>query len=180
MWRFPVLSTLNSTLPFLASSIAFLTSGVTVPVLGLGINPLGPKILPSLATLGIISGVAMTTSNCSTSTLPLRISSTSSSPPTRSAPASSASLIFSPLAITITLIGLPNPWGRTTEPLTCWSGYLGSTPNLKARSTVSSKFLGTSSAIFLRISTASSRVYLLFLSTNLALSMYFFPLLAIG
>src|SRR5215470_2102356 len=42
-WMIPVLSTRNSTLPALTSLTAFATSTVTVPVLGLGISPRGPR-----------------------------------------------------------------------------------------------------------------------------------------
>src|SRR6516225_1462363 len=49
-WIIPVLSTRNSTLPALTSFTALATSTVTVPVLGLGINPRGPRTLPSLPT----------------------------------------------------------------------------------------------------------------------------------
>src|SRR3989344_1387832 len=43
-----------------SSSFLFLSgSVVTVPVLGLGIKPLGPKILANLAILGIMAGELM-------------------------------------------------------------------------------------------------------------------------
>src|SRR5437763_4999195 len=61
-WMIEVLSTRNSTLPALISEIALATSNVTVPVLGLGIRPRGPRTLPSLPTERIMSGVAMTAS----------------------------------------------------------------------------------------------------------------------
>src|ERR1035438_2506047 len=61
-WMIPVLSTRNSTLPALISLTAFATSWVTVPVFGLGISPRGPRILPSLPTERIMSGVAITAS----------------------------------------------------------------------------------------------------------------------
>src|SRR5215469_9484826 len=57
-WMMPVLSTRNSTLPALTSFTALATSTVTVPVFGLGMRPRGPRILPSLPTDRIISGVA--------------------------------------------------------------------------------------------------------------------------
>src|SRR5436853_540437 len=59
-WMMPVLSTRNSTLPALISLIALATSMVTVPVFGFGIRPRGPRILPSLPTERIISGVEIT------------------------------------------------------------------------------------------------------------------------
>ena len=41
---------------------AFVTSNVTVPVLGFGIKPFGPNTRPSLPTSPIMSGVATITS----------------------------------------------------------------------------------------------------------------------
>ena len=61
-WMMPVLSTRNSTLPALTSFTALATSTVTVPVFGFGIRPRGPRILPSLPTERIMSGVATTAS----------------------------------------------------------------------------------------------------------------------
>ena len=58
----PYESHLYSTCPILTSLTAFLISFVTVPVLGFGIKPFGPKILPILPKCGIISGVAIITS----------------------------------------------------------------------------------------------------------------------
>src|SRR5690606_31500636 len=57
-WIMADLSTLYSTLPALMSLTALATSMVTVPDLGLGIRPLGPKIRPRRPTIPIISGVA--------------------------------------------------------------------------------------------------------------------------
>ena len=45
--KFPNLSFLISIFPFLKSSTAFVTLGVTVPVFGLGMRPLGPRIFPN-------------------------------------------------------------------------------------------------------------------------------------
>lgn len=98
--------------------------------------------------------------------------STNSSAPTKSAPASCASLTLSPLAKTKTLTVLPVPWGSTTAPLTCWSACLGSTPSLTANSTVSSNLAFD---VFVTSSIASWTVYNVFLSTNFTLSVYFFP-----
>ena len=111
----PVLSTRNSTLPALISVTACATFGVTVPVLGFGIRPRGPRTLPSLPTARIMSGVATTASK---STQPPAMRSTSSSPPTTSAPASSASFCLSGPAITTTRFDLPRPCGSTTVPRT--------------------------------------------------------------
>src|SRR3972149_214931 len=63
--RFPVLSTRNSILPALASRTALVTSIVTVPDLGLGIRPRGPRMRPSGPIWPIRSGVAMMTSHSS-------------------------------------------------------------------------------------------------------------------
>ena len=134
-WMTPVLSTRYSTLPAFVSLTAVATSNVTVPVFGFGIRPRGPSTLPSWPTRRIMSGVAMTASK---SSQPPLILSTMSSPPTKSAPASSASLIFSPCAMTSTRFDLPSPCGSTTVPRTSWSALRGSTPSHIVSSTVSS------------------------------------------
>ena len=167
------LSTLYSTLPALISLIASATSKVTVPDLGFGIKPLGPKTLPILPTTPIMSGDATMISK---SNHPPWIFSINSSPPTKSAPAASASATLSPLVITTILVTLPVPCGSTTAPLTCWSACLGSTPSLTANSTVSSKF---AFEVFSTKSKASVTSYKLFLSTNFKLSLYFLPLFGI-
>src|SRR5690606_27124098 len=46
VWMIPNLSTRKAIFPFFTSSIALVTLGVTVPDLGLGINPRGPRIRP--------------------------------------------------------------------------------------------------------------------------------------
>ncbi len=135
-WRFPVLSTRNSILPAFTSLTARATSIVTVPDLGFGMSPRGPRMRPSGPTCPIISGVAITTSTSSHPSLILEMNSA----PTKSAPAVSASLAFSPCAITSTRIDLPVPWGSTTVPRTIWSAWRGSTPRFTARSTDSSNF----------------------------------------
>src|SRR5260370_41900682 len=61
-WTSAVLSVRNSTLPALISFTALAMSVVTVPVFGFGIRPRGPRILPSLPTDLIMSGVAITAS----------------------------------------------------------------------------------------------------------------------
>src|SRR5688500_4176714 len=148
----PVLSTRNSTLPALISLIACATFGVTVPVFGFGMRPRGPSTLPSRPTPRIMSGVATTASK---SIQPPRIFSTTSSPPTKSAPASWASFCLSAPAIASTRLLLPSPWGRTTVPRTIWSACLGSTPSRIASSTVSSNFANFT---FCMRGTASSTV----------------------
>ena len=80
------------------------TSIVTVPALGFGINPLGPSTRPRRPTTPIISGVATTTSN--SNQLSFWILGISSSPPTKSAPAARASSALAPLANTNTLYSL--------------------------------------------------------------------------
>ena len=60
--------------PFDNLSIVFSGSCVTVPALGFGIRPFGPKTLATLASFGIISGFATKTSK---SILPFSISSRS-------------------------------------------------------------------------------------------------------
>src|SRR5690606_10859939 len=52
----------NSTLPALICRTASATSIVTVPDLGLGITPLGPRMRPNRPTSPIMSGVATATS----------------------------------------------------------------------------------------------------------------------
>src|SRR6478609_57494 len=55
--RFEWRSTRNSILPPLMSVTALATSGVTVPVFGLGMRPRGPRTRPRRPTLPIMSGV---------------------------------------------------------------------------------------------------------------------------
>src|SRR3972149_5743663 len=167
--RVPVLSTLNSTFPPFRSRTAFPTSNVTVPTFGFGINPLGPRIFPIFPTAPIISGVATALSK---SNHPPWIFATRSSEPTMSAPASWASFSFSPLANTTIRIFFPVPFGSTTEPRTCWSGYFGSTPSRIATSTVSSNL---ACAVPCSRSSASSREYFDSLFTFFRDSRYFFP-----
>ena len=102
-----VLSSLYSILPALISATAFVTSIVTVPALGLGIKPFGPSTRPRRPTTPIISGVATTTSKSNQPSF--WIFGTNSSPPTKSAPAASASATLSPLANTSTLTVFPVP-----------------------------------------------------------------------
>ena len=117
--------------------MALATSGVTVPVFGFGIRPRGPRTRATRPTLAIWSGVAMATSK---SVQPPWIFSISSSVPTKSAPASSALVAFSPAAKTATRTVLPVPFGRETVPRTSWSALRGSTPRRMATSTEASYF----------------------------------------
>src|ERR1044072_7530992 len=165
----PVLSTRYSTLPALVSLISVATSKVTVPVFGFGISPRGPSTLPSAPTRRIMSGVAMTASK---SVQPPLILVTTSSPPTKSAPASSASRSLSPWAITSTVFDLPSPCGKTIVPRTSWSALRGSTPSHTVNSTVSSNF---ANEISLTLATPPSRSYLRPSSIFSAAARYFFP-----
>ena len=135
----PALSTRYSTLPPFRSCTAWATSAVTVPTFGFGIRPRGPRILPSLPTTDIMSGVATALSNSSQPSSLTRLAR--SSPPTTSAPACSASCALSPLANTATRTDLPVPCGRSTVPRMFWSAFRGSTPSRTAISTVSSNFV---------------------------------------
>ena len=58
----PALSTLKSILPDFTSLTALATSIVTVPLLGLGINPRGPRTRPKGPTLPIQDGIVIITS----------------------------------------------------------------------------------------------------------------------
>src|ERR1019366_2297564 len=100
-------------------------SKVTVPALGFGISPRGPRILPRRPTMPMTSGVASATSK---SICPPCTFLTSSSPPTTSAPASTASRSFSPVAKTAIRLVLPVPCGSVTVLLTTWSAWRGSMP----------------------------------------------------
>ena len=62
----PERSVRYSTLPPLASATALPTSKVTVPDLGFGMRPRGPRMRPSLPTVPIMSGVAMAMSKSKT------------------------------------------------------------------------------------------------------------------
>src|SRR5512140_3710209 len=168
-WSVAVLSTRKSTFPPFRSRTARATSKVTVPDFGFGISPRGPSSFPIRPTPPIMSGVATALSK---SSHPPWIFASRSSLPTKSAPASSASFTFSPLANTRTRTLFPVPWGSTTEPRTCWSGYFGSTPSRIATSTVSSNF---ARAVSFRRSSDSSREYFASLFTLPRASRYFFP-----
>src|SRR6185436_4419760 len=170
-WMIAVLSTRYSTLPALISFTALPTSNVTVPVFGLGISPRGPSTLPSLPTDFIMSGVATTASK--SSQFSPWIFATMSSPPTKSAPASCASLSFSPDATTSTRLLLPpSPCGRITTPRTIWSACFGSTPSRIASSTVSSNL---ANAALVTVATASFSGYCGFAAATSLAFVYFFP-----
>ena len=126
---------------------------VTVPVLGLGIKPLGPNTLPNGPNLPMTLGIVTITS---TSVHPDLILSRYSSSPTKSAPASLVSCSLSGVTKAKTFISLPVPWGRETTPLTIWFAFLGSTPNLTAKSTEASNLVVVISLIRFD---ASSTVY---------------------
>src|SRR5438552_3639439 len=172
----PNLSVRNSTLPPLASRTARATSCVTVPDLGFGIRPRGPRTLPNGPTFDIMSGVAIAESK---SVHPSVTRLTRSSPPTTSAPASWASRAFSPTAKTATRTFLPVPLGSTTDPRTICSAWRGSTPSRICASTVASNLeIDVSRTIWQAISGSRPPLPLLATaaSTFLAASMYFLPL----
>src|SRR5215472_1070278 len=174
----PALSVRNSTRPPLTSRTARPTSKVTVPDFGFGIRPLGPRMRPSGPTLLIMSGVAMATSK---SVHPWRTLWTRSSPPTKSAPASWASLTLSPPTKVSTRTVLPVPLGRATVPRTIWSACRTSTPRRTWASTVASNL---TVAVSLTTSQALTGGRLAAplepraASTFLRASSYFFPCLA--
>src|SRR5579864_3174455 len=175
-WTMPNLSVLNSTLPPFTSRTARATSNVTVPDFGFGIRPRGPRIFPSGPTLDMMSGVATAASK---SVQPSDTFFTMSSPPTKSAPASWASLALSAVANTATRTFLPVHFGRTTEPRTICSAWRGSTPSLMCASTVASNLeIDVSLAILQAVSGSRPPLPLLAMaaSTFLAASTYFFPL----
>src|ERR1700737_931402 len=133
----PALSVRYRTWPDLAFFTASATFGVTVPTLGFGINPRGPKIWPNWPTMRIASGLAITTSK---SIWPALTFSAKSSKPTMSAPAALAASAFLPWVNTATRTILPVPCGITVEPRTCWSDLVASTPKLTDTSTDSLNF----------------------------------------
>ena len=106
-WIIFALSKRYSILPALISLTAFVTSIVTVPAFGFGIKPFGPRTRPKRPTTPIMSGVATTTSKSNHPSF--WILGMSSSPPTKSAPAASASATLSPFANTRTRTVLPVP-----------------------------------------------------------------------
>src|SRR3984885_13705726 len=169
MWTLPTLSVRYSTRPPLNSPTALATSVVTVPVLGLGMRPRGPRTRPSVPTWPIRSGVAMAMSK---SRKPPLILATRSSAPTSSAPAARASVAASPAANTATRTVRPVPDGSESVPRTIWSALRGSTPRRTASSTVSSNL---ALATDLTRSTASATPCIDSRSTLARLSLYFFP-----
>src|ERR1700739_1306207 len=123
--RLACLSIRKLILPPLMSDTALATSGVTVPVLGFGIRPRGPRTRAMRPTLAIWSGVAIAASN---SSQPPWIFSIRSSLPTTSAPADLASSAFSPTANTATRAVLPVPCGRLTVARTIWFCFRRAAP----------------------------------------------------
>mmetsp|Transcript_8214 Transcript_8214/g.16930 ORF Transcript_8214/g.16930 Transcript_8214/m.16930 type:complete len:236 (+) Transcript_8214:348-1055(+) len=132
------LSPLNSTCPCFASFTALVMSVVSVPSLGLGMRPRGPRMRATCDSWGIKDGCPIARSKLIAPLPPLFIFAMSSSAPTTSAPAASASSASAPRAKTATRVFLPVPLGRTARPRTIWSLRLGSTPSWIAISTVSS------------------------------------------
>jgi hypothetical protein len=138
MWTIAVRSVRYSTLPALDSCTALPTSIVTVPTLGFGILPWGPRMRPRRPTTGIMSGVAMATSKSVKPSFWTR--SARSSAPTTSAPASSASRALSPRANTAILTSLPSPCGSAIVPRSCSSAWRTFSPVRTWTSTLSSNF----------------------------------------
>src|ERR1700728_1242000 len=145
----PALSVRYRTWPDFAFFTASATFGVTVPTLGFGIRPRGPKIWPSWPTMRMASGLAMTTSK---SIWPALTFSARSSKPTMSAPAALAASAFLPWVNTATRTVLPVPCGITVEPRTCWSDLVASTPKFTDTSTDSLNFAVANSLTSLRAS----------------------------
>src|SRR6202034_3819059 len=133
----PALSVRYRTCPDFAFFTASATFGVTVPTLGFGMRPRGPKICPSCPTMRMASGLAITTSK---SICPAFTFSARSSKPTMSAPAALAASAFLPWVNTATRTVLPVPCGITVEPRTCWSDLVASTPKFTDTSTDSLNF----------------------------------------
>src|SRR5574343_629238 len=158
-WMMPALSTRNWTWPAFAFLTAVATSGVTVPTLGFGIRPRGPRIWPKVPTTRMASGAAITTSKGMS---PALTWAARSSMPTMSAPAALASSALAPWANTATRAVLPVPLGSTTAPRTTWSDFLASMPSCTATSMDSSNLAVAQSLTIVR---ASDRAYSLRLST---------------
>src|SRR5215210_2104318 len=138
MCTIAVRSVRYSTLPAFDSSTALATSIVTVPTLGFGILPWGPRMRPSRPTTGIMSGVAIAMSKSVKPSSCTRVAR--SSAPTKSAPASSASRALSPLAKTAIVTSLPSPCGSAIVPRSCSSAWRTLSPVRTCTSTVSSNF----------------------------------------
>ena len=120
---------------------------------------MGPRTLPSFASLGMAGGVASSTSK---SVTPDEIISIRSAMPTISAPAAVAASAAGPSASTATRTVLPVPAGRLTVVRICWSLYLGSRLRFACSSIVSVNF---AVEVFLMIEMASSGSYSFSLST---------------
>ena len=101
---------------------AFTTSIVTVPDLGFGIKPLGPKILPNGPNFPITAGIVTITS---TSQPSLIFFVNIHQDLHNQQPASLASASLSELLNANTLTSLPVPLRKDTTPLTIWFVFLG-------------------------------------------------------
>src|SRR6266851_10473583 len=102
---------------------------------------------------------------------------TSSSAPTTSAPAASASRALSPWANATTRCERPVPAGRTAEPRTIWSAWRGSSPVRICSSIVSSNL---AYAVSLTNLAPSSGAYCFSGSIFSTAARYFLPCLAIS
>lgn len=118
-------------------------------------RPRGPSTRPSRATLGIMSGVAMSLSK---SRKPPEMRSTRSSPPNTSAPAAWAASRLAPWVSTATRKSLPVPCGSDTVARSCWSVYLGSSPMRACTSMLSVNLVDAVDLASLMASIASSSV----------------------
>ena len=112
-WMLPPSSLRNSTLPAAYSFTAVGMSSTTVPDLGEGILPCGPRIRPSLDTLRIMAGVATATSK---SVQPSEIFLIRSSPPASMAPAALARATSSPSQKAMTFLLTPMPVRQAHGP----------------------------------------------------------------
>src|SRR5829696_2576362 len=179
-------------LPFAVEGFAFTTASSSVCAFSRRLAssketlPMPTWMTPVLSTRystlpAFVSRTALATSKmtASKSSQPPLILVTISSPPTMSAPASSASLTFSPCAMTSTRTVLPTPCGSTTVPRTSWSALRGSTPSHMVSSTVSSNLRAVTAETSLTFASPSSRLYLRPSSIFSRAARYFLPCLAI-
>src|SRR3990172_2726274 len=110
----PAWSTRYSTRPALASLIALAISAVMVPLLGLGIRPLGPSNLAYLPSRAIKLGLVINTSKLISS---LSNWASRSASPAISAPAALALATLSPSEKTATRNVFPVPAGSEADLL---------------------------------------------------------------
>jgi hypothetical protein len=141
-WTIAWRSVRYSTLPAFDSPTAVAMSIVTVPSLGFGILPCGPRMRPRRPTTGIMSGVAIAMSK---SVKPSWMRVARSSSPTTSAPASRASSALGPRANTAIVTSRPAECGSVIVPRSCSSAWRTFSPVRMWHSTVSVNFADCSS-----------------------------------